>query len=296
MLNSNTVPTLPVPAWLDPSSWVYQLSSLCLYLLEIMSQLSAGCTLNLWPHALYMHPHYCQRALLPFPNKVPFRVFEISTSYFLSPQTSYTLSFSILSWWLRLILNWKKSKPWYRNACILLNLHTFQSPCPHPLCIPCFWNGNKCIFSYQMSVPRLILRSQHSHLSKDFVLRVNLPLFYTIGVSVSFSAPDRSRQHTNKFCNLPNYDNQTFPRHDSLPLIFLYFSQQISKYFPSFHSFFGYSINLNHLLHQLLSGPPTISPLLDPVYTSSFLIVPTFLSTTSDPLSNPFLEHFSFGF
>lgn len=105
---------------------------------------------------------------LPFPNKVPFGVFEMTVSCFLSPQTSHTVSQLILIWWLRLMLNWKKSKPCYRNVCILLNVHTFQSLCPYSFCILFFLN--KSIFSYQSLILPLILWSHHSHLSKDFAL------------------------------------------------------------------------------------------------------------------------------
>lgn len=123
-------------------------------------------------------------------------------------------------------------------------------------------------------------------------------LFYSTP-SMSFSAPDHSRQHTNISIIIQIIITKTFPCHDSLHYIFLYFSQQISKYFPSFHSFFGYSVNLllNHSLNQLLSGAPTISLLLEPVYISSVFNVLTVLSATSDPTAQSFFgKLFSFGF
>lgn len=115
---------------------------------------------------------------LPFPNKVPFGVFEMTISYFLSPQTSHTVSQLILIWWLRLMLNWKKSKPCYRNVCILLNVHIFQSLCPYSFCI--------LFFLIKVSFP-IRVWSFHSYsdptiLTFPRILLLYFVLLYTINV------------------------------------------------------------------------------------------------------------------
>lgn len=182
---------------------------------------------------------------LPFPNKVPFGVFEMTISYFLSPQTSHTVSQLILIWWLRLMLNWKKSKPCYRNVCILLNVHTFQSLCPNSFCILFFLIKYLFLSEFDPSTHTLIPPFSSFQGFCSYILFYSIP-------SMSFSAPDNSRQYTNKFCNLQNYNNPNPPLLIPSIVFFLCFSQQLfSKYFPSIHSFFGYSIKL--LLKQSLS-------------------------------------------
>ena len=162
-------------------------------------------------------------------------------------------------------------------------------------CLQCFPLGQRPL---KVSFP-IRVWSFHSYSDPPFSPFQGLCpyiLFYCIP-SMSFSAPDHSGQHTNKFCNLQNYNNPNLPLLIPSTVFFCAchskFSQNTSPAFnPSLVTLSSFCLS-NHWVSSCWGTNNLITRSCICFFCSQC----TLLSATSDPTAQPlFGKLFSFGF